>query len=100
MFLGGHEQKYDSVRGKAFLAQTRRERRAYPSAVCEERATRSAPKRPAALRVASRLACGFVAPRSQTHAGMLPRRASPQAKRGATNAIVFLFMTTKFDKHR
>jgi hypothetical protein len=27
--------------------------------------------------------------------GMLPPRASPQAKLGATNAIAFMFMTTK-----
>ena len=37
----------------------------------------------------------FVARRSQPHfGGMLPPRASPQAKLGATNVIVFMFMTT------
>ena len=58
--LSGHFHKYAHVRGKAFLAQARRERRAYPSWVCEERATKPAAKRTAARRVApsSRLAPG------------------------------------------
>jgi len=51
------------------LAQTRRERRAYPSWICEERTTKSEPKRHAALRVAPLLGSGFVAPRSQPHFG-------------------------------
>src|SRR5919108_4852852 len=72
--------------GNGFWVQTRRERRAYPSAVCKERTTKSDPKRHAALRVASHLAFGFVAPRSQIAADMLPRRAAPKAKCGATNA--------------
>src|SRR5258708_40140517 len=29
--LSGHEHKFDDVRGKGFFAQTRRERRAYPT---------------------------------------------------------------------
>src|SRR5438128_3333387 len=58
--------KYDHVCGEGFLAQTRRERRAYPSGVCKERATTSGPKRTAARRVAPHLASGFVAPRSQS----------------------------------
>ena len=95
MRLSGHEHNYDDVRGQGFLAQARRERRAYPRAVCEERTTKPAPKRPAALRVAPNLACGFVARRLQPAAGMRPPRASPQAKLGATNVIVFMFMTTK-----
>jgi hypothetical protein len=53
-----------------------------------------APKRTAAQRVAPNLAWGFVAPQSQSAAAMLPRRASPQAKLGATNVTVFMFMTT------
>src|SRR5437773_1660361 len=73
--------KYDHVCGEGFLAQTRRERpvhrssfateggRAYPSAVCKERATKSGPKRTAARRVASLFGSGFVAPRSQPHCG-------------------------------
>ncbi len=72
--------------GNGFLVQTRRERRAYPSAVCKERTTKSEPKRHAAHRVAPHLAFGFVAPRSQIAADMLPRRAAPKAKCGATNA--------------
>ena len=40
------------MRGKGFLGQTRRERRAYPLGICKERATKSGPKRPAAPRVA------------------------------------------------
>src|SRR5206468_10710550 len=43
--------------------------RAYPSAVCKERATTSGPKRTAARRVASLFGSGFVAPRSQPHFG-------------------------------
>ncbi len=74
-FGGGHEQKYDDVRGMGFLAQARRERRASPPAVCKERATKPVPKRTAALRVAPSLACGFVARRLQPAAGMRTRAA-------------------------
>src|SRR3989442_8489921 len=63
--LSGHEHNYDDVRGEGFFGQTRRERRAYPSGVCEERATKSGLKRTAARRVAPNLACGGVARRSQ-----------------------------------
>src|SRR5580765_3824934 len=67
-----------------------------PKWICEERATKSGRKRTAALRVAPNLACGVVARRLQPHfRGMRPPRASPQAKLGATNVIVFMFMTTK-----
>src|SRR5881409_3094930 len=61
--------KYDHVCGEGFSAQTRRERRAYPSGVCKERATTSGPKRTAARRVASLFGSGVVAPRSQPHYG-------------------------------
>src|SRR5881397_1424739 len=60
--------KYDHVCGEGFLAQTRRERRAYPSAVCKERATTCGPKSTVARRVASLFGSGFVAPR-QPHVG-------------------------------
>src|SRR5256885_3811757 len=67
-----------------------------PQWICEERATKSGRKRPAALRVAPNLACGFVARRLQPHGqGMRPPRASPQAKLGATNVIVIMTPTTK-----
>jgi len=67
-----------------------------PPWICEERATKSGRKRRAALRVAPNLACGFVTRRLQPHGkGMRPRRASPQAKLGATNVIVFMPQTTK-----
>ena len=66
-----------------------------PQWICEKRATKSGRKGPAARRVAPNLACGVVARRLQTHwRGMLPSRASPQAKLGATNIVVFMFMTT------
>src|SRR5437016_9498186 len=68
--LSGHEHNYDDVRGEGFFGQTRRERRAYPSGVCEERATTSGRKRAAARRVAPNLACGCVARRSQIHFGI------------------------------
>src|SRR2546430_8839632 len=67
-----------------------------PKWVCKERATKSGRKGPAARTVAPNLACGVVARRSQPRfGGKLPPRASPQAKLGATNVIVFMFMTTK-----
>src|SRR6266568_4852839 len=67
-----------------------------PKWICEERATKSGRKRTAARRVAPNLACGVVARRLQPHlGGMRPPRASPQAKLGATNVIVFMLMTTK-----
>src|SRR5256712_3999757 len=68
--LSGHEHNYDDVRGEGFFGQTRRERRAYPSGVCEERSTKSGRKRTAARRVAPHLACGRVARRSQIHFGI------------------------------
>jgi hypothetical protein len=75
----GH--KYDDVCGEAFLAQARRERRAYPSWVCEERATKPAPKRTAARRVALLLAWGVVARRLQPHLGAAPSsRLAPGQK--------------------
>src|SRR5436309_4675424 len=68
--LSGHEHNYDDVRGEGFFGQARRERRAYPSGVCEERATKFGRKRTAARRVAPNLACGGVARRSQIHFGI------------------------------
>ena len=81
--------KYGYVRGKGFLCQTRRERRAYPSAVCKERATTSGAKGPAARRVAPHLALGVVAPRSQTASGYAPssRLAQSQMRRNERNRI-------------
>ena len=67
-----------------------------PQWICKERTTKSARKRTAALWVAFKLACGFVARRLQTHwRAMRPPRASPQANLGATNVIVFMLQTTK-----
>ena len=81
--LCGHEHNYGDVRGEGFFGQTRRERRAYPSAVCEERATKSGRKRTAARRVVPNLACGCVARRSQIHFGIAPsaRLAPGQMRR-------------------
>src|SRR3989442_6172287 len=59
--------KYEHVCGEGFLAQTRRERRAYPSGGCKERATTSGPKRTVARRVASPFGSGVVAPPAQPH---------------------------------
>src|SRR2546428_145073 len=61
--------KYDHVCGEGFSAQTRRERRAYPSGVCKARATTSGPKRTAARRAASLFGSGVVAPRSSRQVG-------------------------------
>src|SRR5438128_4759241 len=81
--------KYDHVCGEGFLAQTRRERRAYPSGVWKERATTSGPKRTAARRVAPHLASGFVAPRSQSAGGYAPssRLARSQMRRNKCGRI-------------
>jgi hypothetical protein len=67
--FSGLIHKSAHVRGKAFLTQARRERRAYPPWVCEERATKPAAKRTAARRVALLLAWGVVARRLQPHSG-------------------------------
>src|SRR5919106_452875 len=87
---------YDTVRGEGFFGQTRRERRAYPSGVCEERATKSGRKRTAArkgcVEFGLGLRCSSV---TDPLRDMLPPRALPQAKFGATNVIVFMLMTTK-----
>src|ERR1043166_5175232 len=71
-------------RRQGFSPPARRERRAYPPAVCNGRATTREAKRPAARRVAPKMAWGFVGPRCQIAADMLPRRASLQAILGAT----------------
>src|SRR5881396_1792763 len=65
-------KNYRYMRGQEFFVLTRRERRAYPSAVCKERATRSARKRTAALWVAPHWAWGVVAPQSQNAGGYAP----------------------------
>src|SRR5207249_8331558 len=75
--------KYGHVCDEGFLAQTRRERRAYPSGVCKEGATTSGPKRTVARRVASLFGSGFVAPRSQPHFGGCSLVA-PRQKRKST----------------
>src|SRR5207253_11047388 len=93
--LSGHEHNYDDVRGEGFFGQTRRERRAYPSGVCEERATKSGRKRTARPKGCAEfglwLRCSSV---TDPLRDMLPPRALPQAKFGATNVIVVMFMTT------
>ena len=69
-----------------------------PQWICKERATKSGRKRTAALRVAPNLACGCrCSSVTDPLRGMRPPRALPQAKLGATNVIVFMFMTTKDD---
>src|SRR6058998_1841269 len=56
-----------------------------PKWICQERATKAARKRTAALRVALKLACGVVARRSQPHwRGCSLLDASPQANLNAT----------------
>src|SRR5881628_989952 len=72
--------KYDHVGGEGFSAQTRRERRAYPSGVCKARATTSGPKRTAARRVASLFGSGVVAPRSSRQVGTGDAPASRLAR--------------------
>src|SRR5437899_2665287 len=62
------------LNGWCFAARDFRPRRGasdehIPKWICKERATKPGPKRTAALRVAPRLACGFVARRSQPHFG-------------------------------
>src|SRR5713101_999840 len=81
--LSGHEHNYDDVRGEGFFGQTRRERRAYPSGVCKERATKSGRKRlppegvrriwpVAALLVGHRSTSGY-APSSRLATGQIGR---------------------------
>src|SRR5438034_4493092 len=90
--------KYNHVCGEEFSAQTRRERRAYLSGVCKERATTSGPKRTAARRVASLFGSGFVAPRSQPHCGGCSLVAPRQNRKiDATNVVVFMKRGTKAD---
>ena len=62
------------LNGWCFAARDFRSRRGasdehIPKWICKERATKPGPKGPAALRVAPRFACGFVARRSQPHFG-------------------------------
>src|SRR5205814_3304189 len=81
--------KYDHICGEGFLAQTRRERRAYPSAVCKERATTSGPKGTAARRGASLFGSGFVAPRSQPHCGGCSLVASRQTRKSTQQTCTY-----------
>src|SRR5437667_4946183 len=60
------------MRCQDFSPLPRRERRAYPSAVCEERATPAAAKKTATRRAAPDLTGGFVAPQSQSAGGYAP----------------------------
>ncbi len=89
-----NEHKYDDVRGKGFLAQARRERRAYLNWGCEE-ATKPAAKRACrpdgcAVFGLGRRCSSVAAPLR----GMRPPRASPQAKNNATNVIVLMLIRT------
>src|SRR5213083_2466903 len=65
--------------------------RAYPSGVCEERTTKSEPKRHAAPWVAPQLASGFVAPQSQPHFGgcsfVAPRQKPTAAQQMPTQFV-------------
>jgi len=76
--------KWLVFRRQGFWPPARRERRAYPSWVCKDRATTREAKSTATRRVAPKMALGLVAPRSQVHANLLPRRASPKTILGAT----------------
>src|SRR5213079_889218 len=60
-----------------------------PQWICNERATKSGRKRPAALRVAPNLACGFVTRRLQPHGGDAPssRLATGQIGRNERHRI-------------
>src|SRR5882762_9336027 len=60
-----------------------------PQWICKERATKSGRKRPAALRVAPNLACGFVARRLQPPGGDAPssRLATGQIGRNERHRI-------------
>src|SRR5439155_19860038 len=90
LHISGHERKFGDVCGEEFSAPARRERRAYPTRICKERATQPGSKRTAARRDAPNLARGFVARRSQPHCrAMLPPPASPQAKLRATSITEF-----------
>src|SRR5439155_16275355 len=87
--------------GRAFAAMDFRFRRsarcfrtgtrAYPSAVCEERTTKSELKRQAAPWVAPQLASGFVAPQSQPHFGgcsfVAPRQKPTAAQQMPTQFV-------------
>src|SRR5439155_19238056 len=87
--------------GRAFAAMDFRFRRsarcfrtgtrAYPSAVCEERTTKSELKRHAARWVAPQLASGVVAPQSQPHFGgcsfVAPRQKPTAAQQMPTQFV-------------
>src|SRR2546425_1099164 len=59
-----------------------------PQWICEERATKSGRKRPAALRVVPNLACGFVARSVEYRPRYIPALAPrPKAKRHFANWV-------------
>ena len=90
--LSGHEHNYDDVRGEGFFGQTRRERRAYPSAVCEEASNEVGPKKNGRPKGCAEfglwLRCSSV---TDPLWDMLPPRVLPQAKCGATLRAAVLF---------
>src|SRR5882672_2172158 len=88
--------KYNHVCGEGFSAQTRRERRAYPSMVCKARATTSEPKRTAVCEVASLFGSGVVAPRSQPHFGGCSLVAPRQNRKATQQTWSYLKWSNKF----
>src|SRR5580765_2198561 len=86
------------MRGKGFFGQTRRERRAYPAVDLEGASNEVWPKKNCRPEGCAEfglwLRCSSV---TAPLWGMRPPRASPQAKLGATNVTVFMFMTTCYD---
>src|SRR5438093_12312906 len=88
--LCGLRHKYDDVRGKGFFSQTRRERRAYPAVdpggASNEVWAKKTCRPLGCAEFGLWLRCSSVRAPWQ---GMHPPRASPQAKLGATNVIVF-----------
>src|SRR6266849_10772516 len=78
-------KNFRHMRCQDFSPLPRRERRAYPSVVCEERATPAAAKKTATRRTAPDLTGGFVAPPSQSAGGYAPssRLATGQIWRSA-----------------
>src|SRR5439155_22324729 len=83
--------KYEHVCGEGFLTRTRRERRAYPSGVCKERATTVRATKNRRPEGCVAFGSGFVAPRSQPHCGGCSLVAPRQNRKATQQTCSYLW---------
>jgi len=88
--------KFRYLRGQDFLTLPRRERRAYPSRVCKEQATKAGAKKTATRRAAPELVLAALLLSHRTLAAMLLRHALPKTNSGAAQMSQFIRHSTNY----